>query len=236
MLLDNIELLDMHSDGIPDKASLNDNNLQKQNFTDMVGGLANADKISFESIHICHRVLHPKGKEPENDTLQRHHVNDADASISGPDEGAAESETPWWLTPLHVAAQKGRGKLVDILLQHDADCNAKDSDSLTPLAHATIGGHKDVVTLLLAHGARICEVDNQRRTVLHWAVMRRRDGVLKILLEHCGRDHALMNKYDRTGKAPVHIAIETDFEEGLRLLLQFGANVHLRMRKHTYES
>ncbi|ROW05660.1 hypothetical protein VSDG_00675 [Cytospora chrysosperma] len=204
----------------------------------MLGELANADKTSFESIHICHRALHSKGKEPDNDPgiLQRHHVNDSNASISGPDEGATESETAGWLTPLHVAAQKGRGKLVDILLQHAADCNAKDSDSLTPLAHATICGHEDVITLLLAHGARMSEVDNQCRTVLHWAVMHRRDGVLKVLLEHCGRDHAFINKYDRTGRAPVHMAIEMDFEEGLRLLLQFGADVHSKMKKHTSES
>lgn len=137
VLLDNIELLDMNKDGMPDKVPLDNKNLQKHKFTDMLGELANAEKTSFESIHICHRVLHPKGKEPENDPgiLQRHHVNDSDASISGPDESATKSETAGWLTPLHVAAQKGRGKLLDILLQHDADCNAKDSDSLTPLAH-----------------------------------------------------------------------------------------------------
>lgn len=237
LLLDNIELLDMDNDGMSDADPFSSDSLQGQQFADMVEELAYADNTSLDRIHISHRVLHPKGKEPEKNpgTLQSHHVNGSDASISSPEEGTTEPGLTEWLTPLHVAAQKGRDKIVRTLLQHDADCNAKDSDSLTPLAHATIGGHKEVVTLLLAHGARISEVDDQRRTVLHWAVMRQREGVLKVLLEHCGRDHAVIDGYDRTGRAPVHIAIETDFEEGLRLLLQFGANVHSKVRKDTSE-
>lgn len=85
------------------------------------------------------------------------------------------------MTPLHVAAQKGRGSMVRILLQHDADCNAKDSDGMTVLAHAAMGGHKDIASLLLNHGAHVSEMDDQSRTVFHWAVERRREGLLKVL-------------------------------------------------------
>lgn len=50
-------------------------------------------------------------------------------------------------------------------------------------------------------------------------------------MEHCGREHAVIDKLDSEGRAPVHVAVEAGFEEGLRLLLQFGADVHLRVRK-----
>ncbi|KUI65229.1 Ankyrin repeat domain-containing protein 27 [Cytospora mali] len=237
LLLDNIELLDMDNDGMSDADTFS-NSLQGQHFADIIEELAYADNHSSDRIHISDRaILYTKGKEHEKHggTLQQTQPHGSDSSISNREEGTTEPGTTGWLTPLHVAAQKGRDKIVRTLLQHNADCNAKDSDSLTPLAHAAMGGHKEVVALLLSHGARISEVDDQRRTVLHWAVMRQREGVLKILLEHCGREHPVIDKYDKTGRAPVHIAIETDFEEGLRLLLQFGANVHSKVRKGTSE-
>lgn len=146
---------------------------------------------------------------------------------------SSEGEETEWSTPLHVAAVHGREKIITALLQHGADCNAKDSNGLTPLAHAAMNGHNEIVKLLLSHGARVSEVDDQRRTVLHWAVIRQREGVLKVLLEHCGREHVLIDRYDNAGRAPVHISIETDFEEGVWLLLDFGANVNLKMRKKT---
>lgn len=149
--------------------------------------------------------------------------------------GPSEEDATEWSTPLHVAAVHGRDKIITALLQHGADCNAKDSNGLTPLAHAAMNGHKEIVRLLLSHGARVSEVDDQRRTVLHWAVIRQREGVLKVLWEHCGREHVLIDRYDNTGRAPVHISIETGFEEGVRLLLDFGANVNLKMRKNTAE-
>lgn len=154
-----------------------------------------------------------------------------DATTTGP----SEEEEAEWSAPLHVAAVHGREKIMKALLQHGADCNAKDSNGLTPLAHAAMNGHKEIVKLLLSHGARVSEVDDQRRTVLHWAVIRQREGVLKVLLEHCGREHVVIDRYDNAGRAPVHISIETDFEEGVRLLLDFGANVNLKMRKNTAE-
>lgn len=203
--------------------------------------LACADDPSIDRIHIDQRVPQPRpeGKETEKDPStpagQQHQLTGSDASISSREEGTTKAGKAGWLTPLHVAAQKGRENIVRILLQHNADCNAKDSDGLTPLVQAAISGHEDVVALLLDHGARISEVDDQCRTVLHWAVARQREGVLKVLLEHCGRDHAVIDRYDSTGRAPVHIAIETGFEEGLRLLLQFGADVHSKVTKDTSE-
>lgn len=98
----------------------------------------------------------------------------------------------------------------------------------TPLIHATIGGYEDVVSSLLAHGARIGNLDTQRRSALHWAVVHRREGLLRLLLKHCAGDRAVLDGYDDSCKTPLHTAIDTGFEAGVQMLLEFGANIHYK--------
>ena len=56
-------------------------------------------------------------------------------------------------TPLHVAAQDGHSKVIQLLLTHGADPNLKGFDGWTPLHLAAFGGHTQATQLLLAHGA-----------------------------------------------------------------------------------
>lgn len=135
------------------------------------------------------------------------------------------------LSALHIAAQKGHHGIMRVLLQQDIDCDEIDSDGLTSLIHATIGGHEDVVTLLLMHGARIDKVDRQGRSVLHFAVTYRREAILKILLDYCVGDQGFIDAYDGGGRTPLHIAVDTGFEEGVQALLQRGASVHCKTKK-----
>ena len=148
-----------------------------------------------------------------------------------PDDSSVASGKAGWLSPLHIAAQKGHERIVRVLLQHNIDCNEKDSDGLTPLIHATVGGYQDVVSSLLSHEARISKVDGQRRSALHWAVIHRHEVLLKMLLSHCIGEGTLVDGYDNNGRTPLHIAVDMDFEAGVQILLQSGANVHYRARK-----
>lgn len=89
-----------------------------------------------------------------------------------------------------------------------------------------------MMQLLLLHGAHICEIDSQqRRSALHWAVLHRRENLLRTLLYHCLGERALIDSYDDLGKTPLHVAIDINFEEGVLLLLRFGANLLYRARK-----
>lgn len=140
-----------------------------------------------------------------------------------------------WLSPLHIAVQRGHNKIVRVLLQHNVDCNVKDSDGLTPLIHATIGGYEDVVSSLLSHGAHIGSVDGNRRSALHLAVIHGHEALLKDLLSHRSCKKSLMDAYDKDGKTPLHMAVDLGFEAAVLALLQSGANVHCRAQKSSYE-
>ena len=59
------------------------------------------------------------------------------------------------MTPLHWAAVGGHKDVVELLLAHGAEVNARYSDGYTPLHYAAANGHKDVVELLLANEADV---------------------------------------------------------------------------------
>lgn len=205
----------------------------------------NMDNIStpdLDSTSTSALLLQPRSEKDENSLNGFAQCESPDRSESvsghggeslglGTDDLPCLSGKTGWLSPLHIAAQKGHDRIARVLLQHNIDCNEKDSDGLTPLIHAIAGGYEDVVCLLLSHGACIGSLDSQRRSALHWAVIHRRETMLKVLLNHCSGEQALIDGYDNDGRTPLHTAVDMGFETGVQILLQFGANVHSKARK-----
>lgn len=153
----------------------------------------------------------------------------------GPSNSTANNLASHGVSPLHIAARKGRVNIVRLLLEHDVDCNAQDDVGMTPLIHATIGDHKEVVELLLSKGAEVRFSDYQNRSSLHWAVVCRCDRLLKILLRYCNGDKSVIDGLSSEGTTPLHVAVDIDFEAGVELLLNAGADAQYKSR-HSVKS
>jgi len=61
-------------------------------------------------------------------------------------------------TPLHFAAQEGHKEIVQLLIDHQADVNAKDAYGNSPLWRA--GNKEEIGLLLIQHGADMHQENN----------------------------------------------------------------------------
>ncbi|KAF4840104.1 Histone-lysine N-methyltransferase EHMT1 [Colletotrichum siamense] len=152
-----------------------------------------------------------------------------------------------YLGVLHIAAQKGHDRIIQMLLSHHGmDCNAPDSEGRTPLMHAVVAGHAPVVRALLTAGARCDAVDNKQRSVLHLAVLHRREPVLRLLLAEIeqgvvdgvhpigpgeARLACLLDAYDADGNTPLHLAVTEGFEAGVVMLVRSGSDLEVEARR-----
>jgi hypothetical protein len=162
----------------------------------------------------------------------RHAVlNHSESLTSSRAQRASSLPAHTWESPLHIAVQKGYSGIVRLLLKHNADCNEKDSNGFTPLAHAIRGNHEAAVRLLISHGARLDYTDGPGCSVFHCAVIYGREALLRLFASHCASDLTLLDGFDLEGRTPLQMAVATNFEAGVRILLHHGASVHPQMQK-----
>jgi hypothetical protein len=84
-------------------------------------------------------------------------------------------------------------KVVQAVLEYNADVNCTVNTDVTPLHIAANKGHLEIVELLLKFGANIDCKDKYGRTALHIATEERREQIVIALLEH-GSDVNIMSK------------------------------------------
>ena len=105
------------------------------------------------------------------------------------------SRTGLGLSPLHAATcprvKSNQVNIMQVLLDHGANPNARDNDNSTPLHHSswsyritTRRGTVDSTRLLLKHGAIIDAEDNEGRTPLQLALEHGREDIVTCLKVH----------------------------------------------------
>jgi ankyrin repeat protein len=91
-----------------------------------------------------------------------------------------------------------------VLLEFDADVNAKDDVGGTPLHTAVVLNHLDIAKRLLKYNADVNAKDHDKRTPLHFAAMRGQLDHVWELLSH-GANRYAKNK---AGQTPQQVAVE----------------------------
>ncbi|KAH9055873.1 ankyrin repeat-containing domain protein [Lactarius deliciosus] len=138
----------------------------------------------------------------------------------------ANSQDMHGQTPLLHAASRGHLEIARILLEHNAEVDARTFDGDTPLILASTN-RNDALQILLDHNADVHVRDNNGDTALHFAAWYGRLEASRILLER----NAEVNPQNNDGSTPLHRASKGSIGEGypdvVQLLLDHGADAQL---------
>uniref|UniRef100_A0A7S4N3V8 Uncharacterized protein n=1 Tax=Guillardia theta TaxID=55529 RepID=A0A7S4N3V8_GUITH len=89
----------------------------------------------------------------------------------------------WNQTAMHLAAQRGNVKTLQVLLDHGGDIQAKDGNRMTPLHSAAIYGRTETCKFLIEAGADRNALDVEGYTALDHSIDLKRENTTKLLLE-----------------------------------------------------
>eukprot|EP00802_Teleaulax_amphioxeia_P017425 Tamp_17581.p1 GENE.Tamp_17581~~Tamp_17581.p1 ORF type:complete len:374 (+),score=62.78 Tamp_17581:258-1379(+) len=138
-----------------------------------------------------------------------------------------ERDASGW-TPLMIAATHGHVAMCRLLVEREADINAKKNFQCTALHLAARSGHKGVLAFLLQCNADVLATKLDKSTALHDAVSGGHIECAKVLLEHMEdhmeRKEALAVTDDRQ-RTLLHVASKRGHPDVVRWLLALGASV-----------
>jgi ankyrin repeat protein len=121
-------------------------------------------------------------------------------------------------TPLRAASYCGGAEVVQLLLHHKANVDARDAQGWTPLHVASAMGHTKVAQLLLEHGADVNVRNDYKDTPLTLASYHGRSEVVQLLLVHRADVH-MKDNGDRTA---LQWAIRRKYRDIAQLLSEHG--------------
>ncbi|KAL2846635.1 ankyrin repeat-containing domain protein [Aspergillus pseudoustus] len=125
-------------------------------------------------------------------------------------------------TALHMAAEDNLCELVRVLLDFDADIEARDDDHHTPLHAAICCGAIDAVRLLLDRGANLLAPLPLGQSTLHLCVGCSNAELVPVLC-HAGVD---VHATDDDGNTALHYAVRRGDADVEKALLEVGATLN----------
>jgi ankyrin repeat protein len=132
----------------------------------------------------------------------------------------ADAPAPDKATALHIAAAHNQIAIIQALLAHNANPNARDATQRTPLHWAAAHDREDAVALLLTHGADANAQDGYGHSPLWTALFGGHavESLLRSLLEH-GANPLLPSK---RGSTPYAEALAREEEEAYKLMTPYA--------------
>ncbi|CAG9763780.1 unnamed protein product [Ceutorhynchus assimilis] len=130
-------------------------------------------------------------------------------------------------TPLHDAISKKRDDMLTLLLDHIADITLTNNNGFNALHHAALRGNPSAMKILLAKLPRPWIVDEKKDdgyTALHLAALNNHVEVAEQLVLHGKADMDLQNVNLQTA---LHLAVERQHRQIVRLLVREGANLNI---------
>ncbi len=127
-------------------------------------------------------------------------------------------------TPLHLAAQYGRTKLINQAFENKLTpelINMKDAAGMTAIHKAALNNHSNIVRLFLTKGGEIMAKDKEDNTLLHLAAMSTGDVTVYELLKHNKINVHAVNKHNRTA---LYLAVEAGNAFAISWLLDADKN------------
>ena len=135
---------------------------------------------------------------------------------------------------LHAGIRSGHKDIVELLIQHGVDVNAKDYyRGYTPLQRAAITGRTELVKLISEAGANISVKNDRGQTLLHLILDIRNSDyrgyrLSKDTIELLLTKGADVNLKDNDGRTPLHLAADSTDADIVELLLDKGADINAK--------
>lgn len=110
-------------------------------------------------------------------------------------------------------------------LQLEDETEGVDGNGMTQLHRAVWAGDLALVQSLIDKGTTLRSTTHDGKTALHYACLEdfQNLDILRLLLESGGRE--ILNVGDHNGQTPLHCAAETDYSDGIYLLIEYGADL-----------
>jgi uncharacterized protein len=96
------------------------------------------------------------------------------------------SNNPYKVTPLHSACAISQYEIIELLIRHGADVNAKQMQGVTPLHSAAHNGQTKIIKLLIENGADVNSKMENGQTPLVMANEKGFQETAALIIEHGG--------------------------------------------------
>ncbi|XP_062984229.1 ankycorbin [Elgaria multicarinata webbii] len=146
------------------------------------------------------------------------------ASLLGKKGASATKHDSEGKTAFHLAASKGHGECLRIMMTHGVDVTAQDGTGHSALHLAAKNSHPDCVKRLLQSKCPPESTDNSGKTALHYAAACGCLQAAQLLCEH----KCPINVKDVDGNIPLLLAVQNGHTELCKYLLEHGADINSR--------